>query len=240
MSADKTDTLPSDGSLPNSERPGHGETEQTAETQHTAETPSGKRDQCLELPDAIPQAWLESIKKALKPSGTVLAVTTILSSSVMSAVLTFTLNYYQQKRTDERQAKLIIQTEKRGYYLTLDKDVQKFESDLASAVTTFRYALSHPEDKEFGSNFISDSIDTVSEQMAQLMTMKRGTDIDEETKKQLSAILNQLAPMLSAAQSDPKTLSKLIETYDTQLKQNVSNLENRIEQMKNFYALKSD
>lgn len=155
----------------------------------------------------------------------------VLGSSVIAGVIGACATYYFDNRKIEAQNTQLREMEKREVYTSLGKDIQKFDSDLSSAVITFNYADNHPKEKGFAKN-VAQSIHVVTEQMKVITQALGNALIEESTRKTIKDVLDELGHKLALAQNDRRTISSLVDHYNQSLKQRIINIKTHIEDVK--------
>lgn len=178
----------------------------------------------------MPESWLKDLKKAVQEGKAKLIITTILSSSLLTGIVSTGASFYLESRKSNLAIKTTLAKNKLESYSLLSKDIGKFESDLDSALLTFKYALGHPEDKNFEQN-IGRSIDVLSEQMGTLLQTTRDLNIDPDTRKLIRDTIRPLGPKLATAQGDHNStvLTDVVNSSAEILKVGVLNIKNQIE-----------
>lgn len=94
-----------------------------------------------QFPAALPDSWLQQIKAAVKESWVRIILTTVLGSSVIASLISFGGDYWLENRKAKSELTKKGREEVLEAYGNLGKQVEELQSDLASAVLTFDYAV---------------------------------------------------------------------------------------------------
>ena len=197
-----------------------------------------------QLPATLPVGWLEEIKAAVKESWSKIILTTILGSSVIASLISFGGNYWLETSKANLELTKKGREEVLHAYGHLGKQVEELQSDLASAVLTFDYAIKsgaavEGSKHEFIKN-VDNSIITVSSKIADVNEASNNVQIDDPSiKRSTEKALDYLPEYLAESQSDKSALPKVINLFRSRLKAELDELKVQIEKKRNSIRLES-
>ena len=171
-------------------------------------------------------------------------LTTILSSSVIAALVSVGGNYWLETRKAKLDVAKKEHAEKVDAYANLGKQVQEFHSDLESAVLIFEYAVSKGfavkgSKADFIKN-VDNSIKTVAMKIVELHKASMNVRIDDASiKENTKQVLAELPQYLAECQSDKSALRKVINLFKNSLGVALENLKGEIEKKRNSIPLES-
>lgn len=195
-----------------------------------------------QLPATLPDGWLEQIKAAVKESRGKIILTMVLGSSVIASLVSFAGSYWVETRKANLELTKKGREEALEAYGYLGKQVEVLQSDLASAVVTFEYAVKSGaavkgSKHEFIKN-VDNSILTVSSKIADVNEASKNVQIDDASIKQKTEkALEHLPGYLAESQTDKSALPKVINLFRSKLKTELDELKLEIEKKRNSIRL---
>lgn len=195
-----------------------------------------------QLPATLPDGWLEQIKAAVKESRGKIILTMVLGSSVIASLVSFAGSYWVETRKANLELTKKGREEALEAYGYLGKQVEVLQSNLASAVVTFEYAVKSGaavkgSKHEFIKN-VDNSILTVSSKIADVNEASKNVQIDDASIKQKTEkALEHLPGYLAESQTDKSALPKVINLFRSKLKTELDELKLEIEKKRNSIRL---
>lgn len=149
------------------------------------------------LPEEMPEGWVKAIKAAVKESKSKLIITTVLGSSLLTSLVTTTLNYYVMNPAEvSRQLRKEQAAAKIKSYETLRGVVERFHKEADTAAATFDVFASDPQlDQD-----VEENMRALLNEQAALLGSLYDSNLRDDTRARVRKVLSALTPKISAAQ----------------------------------------
>jgi hypothetical protein len=197
-----------------------------------------------QLPATLPDSWLDQIKAAAKQTWGRIVFTTVLSSSVVSAFVSFGGNYWLETRKADLDMKKQVRKDAVEAYGNLGKQIEDLRGDLESAVLTFEYAVNNGfavkgSKVEYMKN-VDNSIQKVTLKIIEVNKALQNVRIDDASIKQNTEnVLEYLPDFLAECQTDKSALRKVINLFRNALAGKLDALKLEILKKQNSIPLQS-
>ncbi len=189
------------------------------------------------LSSSIPEEWLKQLREVLKQDNKKAFVVTVLSSSVIAALLSVIANFglesykaHLSASIEEQKADYQLKNdqlkEKRQMYAKLTSDFRQFEVDLKTCSIACKLAMKNRTNISLV-DLALHQCDVLSDQMKEVTNAKTDPLIDEAIVDRIDRILDPLGFKLSIAMQDSGKISELVSLLD-QTQQSLAEVKKQI------------
>jgi len=177
-----------------------------------------------DLPPQLPAPWLDQIKEASKAGAKTSAWALIAGSSVLAALIGAGANFLLESRRASVELEKARVAQVRQTLKSLSADIGKIDQALDLLVATGKVALQDPTNKKL-SFYTAKSIGQVGDLMGELFSHAQDTAIDQDLRRELNDILDELGPNLERVRGDLHALPELGTSHDTDLSPRLKKLQ---------------